>query len=58
VLVEGPSPLPFAEPGTCVPAVGGSTVVAFLGQPPRSAAAANKHAIDTIFFIEFSIHML
>jgi hypothetical protein len=34
-----------------VPVPGGSTVVAFFGQPARSAAAANKQAIDTIFFI-------
>jgi hypothetical protein len=38
-----------------VPAVGGSMVVAFLGQPARSPAAANKQAIDTILFIEFLI---
>src|ERR1700676_4037639 len=39
------------DPPTCVPAVGGSTVVGFLGQPASSAAPANKQAIDIIRFI-------
>ena len=49
-----PFSLAFPEPGTCEPAVGGSTVVAFFGQPASNAAAAHRQAIDSIFFIEFS----
>src|SRR5271154_3726124 len=53
VEVDAPSaPLVPPAPGTWLPATGGSTVVAFLGQPARSAAATNKQAIDTIFFID------
>jgi hypothetical protein len=55
VVVEAPCPPAPAEPGTWLPAVGGSMVVVFLGQPARSPAAANKQAIDTILFIEFPI---
>src|ERR1700722_17445648 len=54
-LVEAPCPfsLVFPEPGTCEPALGCSTVVAFFGQPASNAAAAHRQAIDSIFFIEF-----
>jgi hypothetical protein len=54
VVAPSPGEVP-EEPGTCEPATGGSTVVAFFGQPARSVAAANKQAIDTILFIEFPI---
>src|SRR5260221_11379042 len=55
-LVEAP---PFGEvfddPPTCDPAVGGWTVVAFLGHPASSAAPASKQAIVIIRFMHFSV---
>jgi hypothetical protein len=42
------------DPGTCVPAVGGSTTLCFLGHPDSSAAPAINNAIDTIRFIYIS----
>src|SRR5208283_775322 len=50
LVVDAP-PCPAA--GTCAPAIGGSTVVAFLGHPVSSAAAANRQAIEIILFMEF-----
>jgi hypothetical protein len=51
-LVEAP---PLGEvlddPPTCDPAVGGWTVVAFLGHPASSTAPASKQAIVIIRFM-------
>jgi hypothetical protein len=58
-LVDAPLAEPvFDDPPTCDPAVGGSTVVGFLGQPARSAAPANNNAIDAILLIVFSVRCL
>src|SRR5882724_937111 len=55
-LVEAP-PLGevLDESPTCDPAVGGWTVVAFLGHPASSTAPASKQAIVIIRFMHFSV---
>src|ERR1019366_9937020 len=56
VVLAEPAPPP-PEPGICVPALGGSTVVAFLGQPASNAAAAHKQPIDSIFVIDLPMRI-
>jgi hypothetical protein len=53
---DAPSPV-LDDPGTWVPALGGSITLCFLGQPASSAAPANNNAIDMIFFILLSIQL-
>jgi hypothetical protein len=55
--VDAPCPGEVLDPGTCVPAAGGSTTLCFLGQPERSAAPTINNAIDTIRFIYISIRL-
>src|ERR1700683_528783 len=56
VLVEAPPAPP--DPGTWVPATGGSTVVGFFAHPAMSAAPASNSTIDSILFIAISIGFL